>query len=86
VVKPCRSVNNFFADAVFVYRVTGDRPVKLAALAAAKGMKMSQRAAAVRFVRSVAANSRLDKGVRAGGRCAANGRIVVATDCTARYR
>ena len=53
-----RAVNAFFADAVFVYRVTGDGPVRLAALAAAKEMSTSQRAAAVKFVRDVADDMR----------------------------
>jgi hypothetical protein len=48
------AVNDFFADAVFVYRVTGDELVKQAALAAAKAMNRRQRAAAVKFVRGVA--------------------------------
>jgi hypothetical protein len=47
-------VNGFFADAVFVYRVTGDELVKEAVLAVAEEMNRRQRAAAVNFVRSVA--------------------------------
>jgi hypothetical protein len=48
------AVNDFFADAVFVYRVTGDELVKQATLAAAKAMNRRQRAVAVKFVRGVA--------------------------------
>jgi hypothetical protein len=47
-------VSNFFADAVFVYRVTGDELVKQAILAVAEAMNRRQRAAAVNFVRGVA--------------------------------
>jgi hypothetical protein len=53
-----RAVNDFFADAVFVYRVTGDRLVRLAALAAAKTMNTTQRGAAIKFVRGVADDMR----------------------------
>jgi hypothetical protein len=48
------AVNGFFADAVFVYRVTSDELVKQAALTAAQAMNQRQRAAAVKFVRGVA--------------------------------
>jgi hypothetical protein len=52
------AANEFFADAVFVYRVTGDELVKQAALAAAKAMNRRQRVAAVKFVRGVADEAR----------------------------
>ncbi len=61
-----RAVNAFFADAVFVYRVTGDRLVRLAALAAAKEMNTPQRAAAVKFVRGVADDMREQRTAEAG--------------------
>jgi hypothetical protein len=53
-----RAVNGFFADAVFVYRVTGDELVKEAVLAVAERMNSRQRAAAVKFVRGVADDMR----------------------------
>jgi hypothetical protein len=48
------AVSDFFADAVFVYRVTGDELVKEAVLAVANAMNRRQRAVAVKFVRGVA--------------------------------
>ena len=53
-----RAVNAFFADAIFVYRVTGDELVKEAVLAVAEAMNRQQRASAVKFVQSVAADVR----------------------------
>ncbi len=58
MVDRARAVNAFFADAIFVYRVTGDMLVRQAALAAANEMNTSQRAAAVKFVRDVADDMR----------------------------
>jgi hypothetical protein len=52
------AVNDFFANAVFVYRVTGDELVKKAVLAVAEAMNRRQRAAAVKFVRGVADDMR----------------------------
>ncbi len=60
------AVNGFFADAVFVYRVTGDGLVKEAVLAAAKAMGWRQRAVAVKFVRGVADEVREQLTVEAG--------------------
>jgi hypothetical protein len=60
------AVNSFFADAVFVYRVTGDELVKEAALVAARAMGWRQRAVAVKFVRGVADEVREQLTVEAG--------------------
>ena len=61
-----RAVNDFFADAVFVYRVTGDELVKEAALAVAEAMNRRQRAAAVKFVQGVADDMRQQPTEEAG--------------------
>jgi hypothetical protein len=52
------TVSDFFADAVFVYRVTGDELVKEAVLAVADAMNRRERAVAVKFVRSLARDVR----------------------------
>ena len=60
------AVRDFFADAVFIYRETGDELVKQAALTATKAMNRRQRAAAVRFVRGVADEVREQRTEEAG--------------------
>jgi len=78
------AVNAFFADAVFVYSVTGDELVKQATLAAAKAMDRRQRATAVKLVRSVADEVRQQLTEEAGPDNMANRLEQLATEISLR--
>ncbi|HEX9879189.1 MAG TPA: hypothetical protein VGB25_03220 [Candidatus Binatia bacterium] len=74
-------INDYFADAVWVYMRTGDPVVRLAALAAAKVAAGPQRTSMVNYLRIAAADARK----LAGGDDIAHQLILLANEITLRY-